>query len=87
MQAAVAADPAFRGESTQVFPVESVAALEAEGHGVLLERRGTGAHRAHASLLLEGRFDPILLAARTMLDAARYAPRMKVGAHRYHLAA
>lgn len=87
VRSAIAADPAFSGEATQVFAVESVAALEAEGHGVLLERRGTGGRGAHPSLLLEGRFDPVVLAARTMLDAARYAPRMKVGGHRYHLAA
>jgi len=87
VQSALAADPAFNGEATQVFAVESVAAMEAEGHGVLLERRGTRTHGAHPSLLLEGRFDPVLLAARTMLDAARHAPRMKVGAHPYHLSA
>lgn len=87
VQAALAVDPAFNGEATQVFAVESVAAMEAGGHGVLLERRGTRTHGAHPSLLLEGRFDPVLLAARTMLDAARHAPRMKVGAHPYHLSA
>jgi diaminopimelate dehydrogenase len=87
VRSAIAADPAFSGEEMQVFPVESVAALEAEGHGVLLERRGSAAHGAHSSLLLEGRFDPIQLAARAMLDAARYAPGMSVGGHRYHLVA
>jgi diaminopimelate dehydrogenase len=87
VQSSIAADPAFSGEATQVFAVESVAALEAEAHGVLLERRGSAAHGTHSSLLLEGRFDPVQLAARAMLDAARYALRMKSGGHRYHLAA
>jgi diaminopimelate dehydrogenase len=85
VQAAIAADPAFAGEETQVFAVENVAALEAEGHGVLLERRGSGAQGAHPSLLLEGRFDPVMFAARAMLDAARRIPSLAPGGHRYHL--
>lgn len=85
VQAQIAADPAFAGEETQVFAVENVAALEAEGHGVLLERRGSGARGAHPSLLLEGRFDPVMFAARAMLDAARRIPSLAPGGHRYHL--
>jgi diaminopimelate dehydrogenase len=68
-----------------VFAVDNVAALEAEGQGVLLERRGSGAQGAHPSLLFEGRFDPVMFAARAMLDAARRIPSLAPGGHRYHL--
>jgi diaminopimelate dehydrogenase len=81
---AVAADPAFAAERTQVFAVESVAALEAEGHGVLLERRASG-QGTHPALLLEGCFDPLKFAARAMLDAARRLPQLAARGHRYHL--
>lgn len=86
VQSAIAADPAFAGEHTQVFAVESVDALQAEAHGVLLERRGSGGHGAHPALLLEGRFDPVMFAARAMLDAARRLPQLERRGHRYHLA-
>lgn len=82
---AVAADGAFAGEPTQVFAVDSVAALESEGHGLLLERRGDARSGSHAALVLEARFDPMLFAARAMLDAARCLPRLGVGGHRYCL--
>ena len=82
---AVAADPAFAAERTQVFAVDSVQALEAEAHGVLLERRGSGGQGEHPALLLEGRFDPVRFAARAMLDAARRLPRLEARGHRYHL--
>jgi len=83
--AALAADPLFAGEQTLVFPVESVAALEEEGRGILLERRGVARSGAHQNLLLEGRFDVRTFAARVMLDAARRLPNLKPGAHRYSL--
>ncbi len=85
VEAAIAADPLFLGEQTQVFAVDSVADLEQEGHGVVLSRRGgAGAGAAvHDSLLLEGRFDPHAFSARIMLDAARQLPGHKFGAHRY----
>jgi diaminopimelate dehydrogenase len=86
VQAAVAADPAFAGEHSQVFAVDSVEALAAEAHGVLLERRGSARQGSHAALVLEGRFDPVMFAARAMLDAARRLPELKVGGHRYALA-
>jgi diaminopimelate dehydrogenase len=85
VQAAVAADPAFAGEATQVFAVDDVDALQVEAHGVLLERRGTAAQGGHPALLLEGRFDPIVFAARAMLDAARRIPQLAACGHRYHL--
>jgi diaminopimelate dehydrogenase len=85
VRAAIAADPLFAGEHTELFAVDSVAALEAGAHGVLLERRGGGTHGAHPALLLEGRFDPVMFAARAMLDAARLLPQLAPGGHRYHL--
>jgi diaminopimelate dehydrogenase len=85
VQAAIAADPAFAGERTEVFAVDSVAGMEAYGHGVLLERRGTGGHGEHPALVFEGRFDPTLFAARVMLDAARRLPQLGLGGHRYSL--
>lgn len=83
--AAIAADPAFAGESTQVFAVDSIAALEQEGNGVLLERLGVAASGAHQSLLLESRGDPVALAARAMADAASRIGTLTVGGHRYRL--
>jgi diaminopimelate dehydrogenase len=85
VRTAIAADPAFAGEQTEVFAVESVAGMEAYGHGVLLERRGTGGRGGHPALVFEGRFDPALFAARAMLDAARRLPQLDVGGHRYSL--
>ena len=85
VRAAIAADPVFAGEQTEVFAVDSIAGMEAYGHGVLLERRGTGGRGEHPALVFEGRFDPTLFAARVMLDAARRLPQLHRGAHRYSL--
>lgn len=82
VRAAVESDPMFAGEQTLVSEVPSLVALEAEGHGVVLERRGTAAQGAHQSLL-EGRFEAPVFAARVMLDAARHLPSLKSGAHDY----
>jgi len=84
--AEISADPAFVGEDTRVFPVDSIAALEEEAQGILFERRGTARSGAHQTLFLEGRFDPATFAARVMLDAARRLPGLRVGGHRYSLA-
>lgn len=85
VRAALEADPLFAGEQTLLFPVESVAALAEEGHGILLERRGTAATGAHQNILLEARFDVPTFAARVMVEAARRLPAVKSGAHRYAL--
>jgi diaminopimelate dehydrogenase len=83
VRAAFAGDPLFGGEETLVFPVESVAALEGAGEGVLLERRGTARSGAHQNLLLEARFDLATFAARAMVDAVRRLPMLRPGAHPY----
>lgn len=80
---AIVNDPLFVGEETLVFPVESIAALEEQGHGILLERRGTSGSSAHQALLLEARFDPARFAARIMLEGARHLPGARPGAHVY----
>lgn len=85
VHASLAADPLFAGEETLLFPVESVAALEAEGRGVLIERRGTGRQGAHQNLLLEARFDLYSFAARVMVDGVLRLERLGPGAHRYSL--
>jgi diaminopimelate dehydrogenase len=85
VQAALDADALFAGERTLLFPVESVAALEEEGHGVLLERRSTASAGAHQNLLFEARFDLAGFAARVMVDAFHQLPRLKPGLHRYSL--
>jgi diaminopimelate dehydrogenase len=86
VQAAIAADPLFAGEVTQVFQVAHLAELEGEdGLGVVLERRGHAAHGPHQSLLLEARFDTTAFSARVMLDAARKLPGLRRGAHPYAL--
>jgi diaminopimelate dehydrogenase len=85
VQAALAADPAFIEEQTLAFAVDSVAALEEEGHGMVLERRGTAPSGAHQTMLLEGRFDTHTFAARVMIDGARRIVSLKPGLHRYAL--
>ena len=85
---AIRANPLYAGEKTLVFPVDDLAAFEAAGSGIVLERRGTGAAGgagSHQSLLLEARFDVVAFAARVMLDAARRLPQLKAGAHVYSL--
>lgn len=83
--AAVAADPAFAGEPTEVLFVDSVEALERDAQGVVLERRGTAARGHHQTLLLEARGDPAVLAARIMVDAVAALVRLPVGGHRYSM--
>lgn len=83
IEAALTADPLFVGEQTHVFEVESIAALEEEGRGIVLERTSAERTGTHATLLLEGRFDVATFAARVMLDAAQRIPSLKPGAHRY----
>lgn len=83
VQAALAADPLFAGEESLLFPVDSIAALEQEVNGVLLERRGSTASGAHQNLLFEARFEVATFAARAMLDAARRLGQLKPGAHVY----
>ena len=78
-------DPLFAGEETQVFPVDSIAALEQASRGVVLERLGTAHGGVHQNLLLEARFDAATFAARVMLDAARRLGSLRPGAHRYSL--
>jgi diaminopimelate dehydrogenase len=71
VETAIRSDPLFLSEEIFVFSVDSVARLEDEGHGVLLERRGTAGSVEHQLLLLEGRFSERTLAAHVMLAAAR----------------
>lgn len=73
-------DPLYLDEETLVFPVDSVAELEAE-RGLLLERHAASSNSSHAALLLEARFDEIKLAARMMLAGARALPLLQHGAH------
>lgn len=79
--AAIRADPLFLNEETQVFPVESLAGLEREGRGVVLERQGPSGPLAHQGLLFEARFEEALLTAQVMLAAARALPTLGPGAH------
>jgi len=74
-------DPLFLDEETLVLPVDSIAALEDEGHGVVLERWGTSAAKAHQRFLLEGRFDRVAVTAQVMVAAARALPTLAPGAH------
>jgi diaminopimelate dehydrogenase len=67
----IAVDPQFIEDETYVFPVESIALLEEEGHGVLLERRGVASDMDHQLFLLEGRFSDRALTAQVMVAAAR----------------
>ncbi len=78
---AIRADPLFLGEDTQVFPVESLAELEEEGRGVVLDRRGPSGRFGHQHLLLEARCDDGVLTAQVMLAAARALPQLKPGSY------
>jgi diaminopimelate dehydrogenase len=78
---ALRADPLFLDEETLVLPIESVAALEDEPHGVVLERWGEASGVAHQRLLLEARFDAVALTAQVMLAAVRALPLLPPGAH------
>jgi diaminopimelate dehydrogenase len=79
--ARIRSDPLFLGEPTEVLPVDSLAALEEEGEGVVLERWGAAGATGHQRLLLEARCDPTALAAQVMLGAARALPFLPPGAH------
>jgi len=79
--AALRADPFWAGEEVVVLPVASVAELEAAGHGVILDRRGTAGRRAHQHLLLEARCSEPDLAARVMVGAARALPGRPPGVY------
>jgi diaminopimelate dehydrogenase len=78
---AIRADPLFLGEDTQVFPVESLAALEQEGRGVVLDRRGASVQLGHQHFVLEARGDDAVLTAQVMLAAARALPNLEPGAY------
>lgn len=78
---AVQSDPLFLDEETVVIPVGSLAELEQEGHGVVLERLGLAAGDAHQRFLLEGRFDLVSVTAQIMVAAARALPLLGPGAH------
>ena len=71
VEKSIRSDPLFLDEETFIFPVEDVGMLEEEGHGVLLERRGSAGLAEHQLLLLESRFSERVLAAQVMLAAAR----------------
>lgn len=64
-------EPLFLEQETLVFPVDSVATLEEEGQGLLLQRKGMAAGKAHQLLLLEARFSREALAAQIMTAAAK----------------
>ncbi|HEY5292198.1 MAG TPA: hypothetical protein VIJ43_07800 [Burkholderiales bacterium] len=82
---AIEADPLFVDAQAHVFAVPDLAALEAAGSGIVLERRATATAGRHESLLLEARFDAPAFAARVMLDAARGLAELAPGAHRHAL--
>ncbi len=81
VEIAIVNDPLFLDEQTLVFPVPSIAALEATNHGVMLERHAASVETGHASFLLEARYDEAGLAARMMLAAARALPFLQAGAY------
>jgi diaminopimelate dehydrogenase len=72
------ADPLFAGEETLLFPVADIAALEEEeGHGLVLERRGTARSGALAPLGLATDFAVLAAALAFMVAiAARIYPNI-----------
>jgi diaminopimelate dehydrogenase len=81
VSATLRGDPLFLDEETTVLPVESVAALEEDAHGIVLERWGEAGGIGHQRLLLEARFDRVALTAEVMLAAARTLPGLAPGAY------
>lgn len=81
----VLADPLFADGQTQVFKVNSIADMEDEGHGIVIERRGASGQAAHETLLFEARYEPADFAARIMIDAVRAMPYSLHGATCYSL--
>jgi diaminopimelate dehydrogenase len=79
--AAIRGEPLFLDAETLVFPVERIAALEEEGAGVVLQRRGSAGGANRQLLLLEARFGGPSLAAQVMVAAARALPNMRPGAY------
>jgi diaminopimelate dehydrogenase len=77
----ICSDPLFLETETLVLPVDDVATLEDEGHGVVVERRGTAGRTGHQLLFLEARFDRWALAAQMMMAAARAVAGRSAGAH------
>ena len=77
----IQSDPLFLDEETVVLPVDSVATLEQEGHGVVIERWGRAGGKDHQRFLLEGRFDRVAIAGQTMAAAARALAALRPGAH------
>jgi diaminopimelate dehydrogenase len=77
----IRSDPLFLDVETLVLPVDSVAALEEEGHGVIVQRRGTAGRTGHQLLLLEARFDRWALAAQMMIAGTRAVASQPPGAH------
>jgi diaminopimelate dehydrogenase len=73
-------DPLFLGVETVVVPVDDLSELEEEGHGVLLERKGSGV--AHAALLLEARYAEPSLTAQVMVAAAKAVHLLRHGGAR-----
>lgn len=78
---AISHDPLYLDEQTLVFAVPSIAALEEDNRGVLLERHAAAGEPSHAALLLEARFNEVELAARMMLAACRALPLLRSGAY------
>lgn len=81
---AIRADPLFLQEEILVFPVDTVAALEEQGQGLTLERRGRVGTIGHQHLLLEARIDVAALTAEVMVSAARALPTLQAGAYSLH---
>lgn len=80
---AIAGDPLFADGTTEVLPVDDLAALEAPQAGTLIERQAEGTGAPHASLILEARADPLAFTARLMLDAVPALAAQGNGGWRY----
>jgi diaminopimelate dehydrogenase len=81
---AIKSDPLFLQEETLVFPVDSVEALEEQGQGLTLERRGRVGPVGHQHLLMEARVNVVALTAEVMLSAVRALPTLQAGAYSLH---
>ena len=79
---AIRSDPLFLDEETLVLPVDSVATLEEEGHGLVIERWGRAGGKDHQRFSVGGSVRPQLPSlGQMMTSAARALVTLRPGAH------
>ena len=79
--AAIKSDPYFVHDDTHVIQVDSVAALQDVGHGVLMERKGVSGVTGNQRFSFSMSINNPALTAQVMVGAARAALRQQPGCY------